>query len=189
MYSRSFYIIDRETLLSNLWPSRLTCTVLTRLPVYRPACCYSNIDLVAIDPCNGTQPAFTRTRTCSKLYTSLVFFRLTFVNSLAFCWATVCKAVRPVLSDRCLSCQSVCDIGVLCPNGWMDQDATWYRGRPRPRPHCVRWGPSSPAPERGTATPTFGPNGSPSHSQQLLSSCSPWSCRQFVASVCIYLSI
>jgi len=25
----------------------------------------------------------------------------------------------------------------------MDQDATWYEGRPRPRPHCVRWGPSS----------------------------------------------
>jgi len=26
----------------------------------------------------------------------------------------------------------------------MDQDATWYGGRPQPRPHCVRWGPSSP---------------------------------------------
>ena len=22
-----------------------------------------------------------------------------------------------------------------------DQDATWYGARPRPRPHCVRWGP------------------------------------------------
>ena len=30
------------------------------------------------------------------------------------------------------------------PNGWVDQDATWYRGRPRPRPHYARWGPSSP---------------------------------------------
>jgi len=27
----------------------------------------------------------------------------------------------------------------------MDQDATWYEGRPRPRPHCVTWGPSSPS--------------------------------------------
>ena len=27
--------------------------------------------------------------------------------------------------------------------GWMDQDATWYGDKPRPRPHCVRWGPSS----------------------------------------------
>jgi len=31
------------------------------------------------------------------------------------------------------------------PNGWMDQDATWYGGRPWPRPHCVTWGPSSPS--------------------------------------------
>jgi len=28
----------------------------------------------------------------------------------------------------------------LWPNGWMDQDKTWYGGRPRPWPHCVRWG-------------------------------------------------
>ena len=33
---------------------------------------------------------------------------------------------------------------VLWPNGWMDQDATWYGGRPRPWPHCVKWGPSPP---------------------------------------------
>jgi len=26
----------------------------------------------------------------------------------------------------------------LWPNGWIDQDATWCGGRPRPRPHCVR---------------------------------------------------
>ena len=29
-------------------------------------------------------------------------------------------------------------------NAWMDQDATWYGGRPRPRRYCVRWGSSSP---------------------------------------------
>jgi len=39
---------------------------------------------------------------------------------------------------------------LLWPNGWMDQDATWYEGRPGPRPHCVTWGPSSP-PKRGIA--------------------------------------
>jgi len=35
---------------------------------------------------------------------------------------------------------------LLSPNGcmpWMDQDATWYDGRPRPRQHCVRCGPTS----------------------------------------------
>jgi len=34
-----------------------------------------------------------------------------------------------------------------CPlprNGWLDKDSTWYGGRPRARPHCVRLGPSSP---------------------------------------------
>ena len=46
---------------------------------------------------------------------------------------------------------------LLWPNGWMDQDVIWYgaRGRPRPRRHCVRWGPISP-PQRGTA-PNFLP--------------------------------
>jgi len=33
---------------------------------------------------------------------------------------------------------------LLWPNGSMDQYATWYGGRPRPRRHCVRWGPSPP---------------------------------------------
>ena len=32
----------------------------------------------------------------------------------------------------------------------MDQDEAWHGGRPRPGPHCVKWGPSSP-PQRGTA--------------------------------------
>jgi len=40
---------------------------------------------------------------------------------------------------------------LLWPNGWMDQDTTCYRGRPRPRPHCVRWEPSSPHLKKGTA--------------------------------------
>ena len=43
---------------------------------------------------------------------------------------------------------SVCNVGVLWPNGWMDQDETRHGGRPRPWPHCVRWGPSSP-PKKG----------------------------------------
>jgi len=58
------------------------------------------------------------------------------------------KGAQPPIFGPCL----------LCPNGWMDQDATWHGGGPRPRPHCARWGPSSPSPERGTApAPIFGP--------------------------------
>jgi len=65
-------------------------------------------------------------------------------------WAIVCKTVRPMLSDRCPVCLScpVCDVGVLWPNGLTVQDETWHARRPRPWPHCVRWGPSSPSPKR-----------------------------------------
>ena len=33
---------------------------------------------------------------------------------------------------------------LLWPNGSMDEDATRYRSRPQPRPHCNRRGPSCP---------------------------------------------
>ena len=74
-------------------------------------------------------------------------------------WATVCKTVRPMLSVRCLSVLSVgpvCDARALWPNRWTDKDETWHAGRPRPWPHCVRWGSSSP-PTNGHSPPIFGP--------------------------------
>ena len=64
-----------------------------------------------------------------------------------------------MLSDRCLSCPvclSVCNVRALCSNNWTDQDETWHAGRPWTWPHCVRWGPSSPAP-KGAQPPIFGP--------------------------------
>jgi len=45
---------------------------------------------------------------------------------------------------------------LLWPNGWMDQDATWYGGRPWLMRHCVRWGPSSP-PLKRAQLPLFDP--------------------------------
>jgi len=39
---------------------------------------------------------------------------------------------------------------LLWPNGCMDQDATWYGGRPRPFQHCFRCGPSYPQKKRHT---------------------------------------
>jgi len=77
--------------------------------------------------------------------------------------------VRPMLSDRCPVCPVlfVCNVGVLWPNGWMDEDATWYGGRPRPRRHCSS--------KTGTQPPSIfgqcllGPNGR--SSQLLLSYC------------------
>jgi len=63
---------------------------------------------------------------------------------------------------------------LLWPNGWMDRDATWYDGRPQPRQHCVRWGPSCPQ-KRARQPAHFGlcvlwSNSRPS--QQVLSTCS-----------------
>jgi len=44
---------------------------------------------------------------------------------------------------------------LLWPNGCINQDATWYGGRPRPGPHCCRWQLS--CPPRGTAASSFRP--------------------------------
>jgi len=57
-----------------------------------------------------------------------------------------------MLSGCCLSCLSirpVCDVGVLWPNAWMNQDETWHARRPQAQPwqHCVKWGPNSPPPK------------------------------------------
>jgi len=46
---------------------------------------------------------------------------------------------------------------LLWPNGCMDQDATWYGSRPRPRPHCNRRGQSSPRKGHSSPPPLFGP--------------------------------
>jgi len=50
-----------------------------------------------------------------------------------------CLSVCPV----CLACP-VCNVGVLWPNCWTNQDETCQASRPLPWPHCVRWEPSSP---------------------------------------------
>ena len=57
----------------------------------------------------------------------------------------------------CLSDLSVCNVGALWSNGWMDQDETWHAGRPRSRTHCIRWGPSCPPSKGHRGPPIFGP--------------------------------
>ena len=49
---------------------------------------------------------------------------------------------------------SVCNVGVLWSNSWMDQDATWYEVGLRPC-HIVLEGDPAPDTERGTAAPHF----------------------------------
>jgi len=66
-----------------------------------------------------------------------------YVSFASVCfWATVTSSSSPYAIGPLSSCP-VCNVGVLWPNMWMDQDGTWYGGRPRPGRHWVRWGPSS----------------------------------------------
>jgi len=77
-----------------------------------------------------------------------LFFGSPFVKRFALCYRSIV----------CLSCLSVCNVGVLWPNGWMDEGETWHGGRPWPCPHCFRWGPSSPSP-KGYSLPQFSAHG------------------------------
>jgi len=76
-------------------------------------------------------------------------------------WATIimvalcCRLIGSLSCRSCPVCLSVGNVGVLWPNSWMDQGETWCGDRPRPRPHCVRWRPSSRLQKRGTAAPSF----------------------------------
>ena len=40
-------------------------------------------------------------------------------------------------------------------NGCMDEDVTWYGGRPWPKWLCIRWGPSSTHPKGHSSPPQF----------------------------------
>ena len=55
------------------------------------------------------------------------------------------KGAQPRIFGPCL----------LWRTGFMNQDATWYGGRPRPRRHCVTWGPSYPPPKKRGTVPQF----------------------------------
>jgi len=70
---------------------------------------------------------------CSINASLLIVYGRPFVKQFAQCY-------RTVVQSR-LSCLSLCNVGVLWPHAWMDQNETWHGDRPRSRPHCVRRGP------------------------------------------------
>ena len=67
---------------------------------------------------------------------------------------TLCSMTTQLPQRKGHSPHPIFDPCLLRSNGWMDQDATWNGSRPRPRPHCVRRGPSSTR-ERGTAASPY----------------------------------
>jgi len=66
------------------------------------------------------------------------------LSHLLMSFLLICTSLFTI-SGSVQAAQHFRTICLLWPNGWMYQDATWYEGRPRPRPHCVTWGPSSPS--------------------------------------------
>ena len=75
------------------------------------------------------------------------FFGRPFIKRFDLCYRTV------LMQSVC----PACNVGVLWTNGWMDQDKTWHGGRPRPWPHCVRWGPALPKKGGTQPPPNFRP--------------------------------
>jgi len=66
-------------------------------------------------------------------------FWTTISKRFALCYQTVVCPVLPVVS--------VCNVGVLWPNGWMDQDETWHASRPRTGHIVLDGDPASPPPK------------------------------------------
>ena len=96
-----------------------------------------------------------KVKTVQLALTVFVVFGRPFVKRFALCYRTfVC--LSSVLSV-CLACP-LCDVGVLWPNGSMDQDKTCQGGGgPRPWPYRIRWLSSSPCRKGAQLSPIFGP--------------------------------
>ena len=73
--------------------------------------------LISLSACVGLLPILQRITTNTKSVLCDVGIIANRLTPSATFWATVCKTVRTILSDRC---QSVCDVGVMWPNGWMN---------------------------------------------------------------------
>jgi len=65
---------------------------------------------------------------CRRFSLFLAQFGRPFVKRFALCYQSVV----------CLSACPVGNVGVLCPDGWMDQDETRHAGSPRLWPQCIR---------------------------------------------------
>jgi len=70
-----------------------------------------------------------------------VVFERPFVKQLGPCYRTFVLSVCPV-----------CNVCVLWPSGWMDQDETWHGGRPHPC-HIALDGDPAPPRKKGTQQP------------------------------------
>ena len=72
----------------------------------------------------------------------------------------------------CLSVNSVYNIGILWPNGWMNR--RWRADWPRPRQQCFRWGLTDSASPTGSGTAVGGVSGVVTVSQLMQPCDSKW---------------
>jgi len=125
-----------------------------------PVCLLSDVQVI----CIGVRTCYLAEATATpSSFPSLKWVCPMLDRRFSYCiqrfLATVCKTVRPMLSDRCpvLSCPVCLSLTYVCSG----QTVAWIKmkhdmqdaSRPLSTPHCVRWGPSSP-PKRDTA-PNF----------------------------------
>ena len=102
-------------------------------------------------------PAQIRGKPIDEVHASII--SLTLSSQYSHFWATVCKTVRPMLSDSCLSCLSVLSVMlVYCGQtvGRIKMKLAALQVGLGPDHNCVRWGPSSPSPN-GVEPPNFRP--------------------------------
>jgi len=108
--------------------------------------------------CNRSESTIKHTGTWDRAY-RLSLFYYDVICTCHIHWATVYKKFRPMLSARCPVCAvlSVCNVGVLWPNGWMDQDETWHAVGLGPGHIVLDGNPALPPPKGAQPLPSFRP--------------------------------
>jgi len=81
------------------------------LRMVRYSCCTGALFLSLSQPCDSHR--------CFHIISCYFVY-------VVYCQCFLGDRFHPMLSDHCLVLSvCLCDVGVLWPNGWMDQDATW----------------------------------------------------------------
>jgi len=99
-------------------------------------------------PQRGTAPQFSAHICCGQM---AEWIKMPFGREVGLYPSNIALDGDPAPSSpkRGQSPPPIFGLCLLWPNGWMDEDATWYGSRRQPRPYCVRREPSSPPLAKG----------------------------------------
>jgi len=111
-------------------------------PTFRPTLLWhGHPSQLLLNICSNIPLSFNDAVLLTFLKTLLLIFGRPFIKRFTLCYETVVSPVCPVLS--------VYNVGVLWPNGWMDQDETWHEGIGLGPGHIVLDGDPAPPPPKG----------------------------------------